>query len=207
LIVFCCAVALAAWQPTAAYSHAFGETNLTLSLRDHIIVAEATDAVIKATAPAAPPFRSNVRQANPQLHPTFLPAGIVWERGASSLLSTRLTVPMAVSVAAAGMLWLAVLLIQGGGLVPGGHKRSGPLTTTTSAPSAIKVRTVARGRRISFVWAMRYSTGAAVIVAVWWCVYTMPRDAGGGLWSEAQALHVAAASYGVALATILITFD
>jgi len=118
---------------------------------------------------------------------------------------------MAVTVAAAGLAWLAVLLVGGGGLATGGPATGGPAGGAVSASvrmirEAVSI-TWPAGRPFKWAVALRYAAGAAALVAAWWCVYTMPRDFASGVFFETHALHVAAASWAVAWATMLITFD
>ena len=128
------------------------------------------------------------------------------EHAADRSASTRLTIPMAVAVAAAGLPWLAVLLFRGGGLAPATREidsvaaRAG--TQWGEGAGALRLR-----RSASLAWRLRYTIGSAALLAAWWCIYTMPRDGAGALTLEEQLLHIAAASWGIALATMLITFD
>ena len=204
LLVFCCTVAVAAWPPARAYSCSAGGERLTVWINGCFIVAEAE----AGTAPARPishPLR-------PQAPATFLPAGVVIEHPMGRAAAVRLTVPMALAVAATGLPWLAVLLIRGGGLAagcPAGESAAvtgGALWDALAGTLPVQARQGRPSQR-GRLWTLRFALGAAALAAAWWCVYAMPRDSAGAAFSEAQALHVAAASWGVALATMLIAFD
>jgi hypothetical protein len=199
LLVFGCSVAVAAWPPAGTYSGSAGGRRLAVRFDARHVVAEAFDG---STLHDAGALLRDTAITGPTSSFSFFPAGLVVQRLSGTAASVRVTAPIALAVATAGVAWLAMLLIGGGGLTAPRWVSEG----RTSARFMVTLP-MRRRRSLSWVWRLRYAAGAAAVVAVWWCVYAMPRDVCGGLYSETQALHVAGASFGVALATILITFD
>ena len=193
---------MAAWPPMGRYSYSTGGKRLSVWFAGRSIVAEAQAACSPGAGLRAPQGRAGPLAA--QAH--FLPAGMVLEHPADRSASTRLTIPLAVAVAVAGLPWRGILLIRGGGLASATREEV-DRAEHAGTPSEEDGAGTLRRRPLGWAWRLRCATGSAALVAAWWCIHTMPRDSAGVFLLEAQALHIAAASWGVALATMLITFD
>ena len=216
LAVFACAVASAAWPPAREYSVSTDGGSAALSLGGTRVVAQATwDATRYVGSCPAPALNAN----SPVVR--YLPAGVVAEYALDGP-AMRLTAPWTAVVAATGVSWVTALLVgslfpvAAGHLwdgssgtaatcVPGSQRNVRPPRVRQRAPSqgTAKPRDVLR----TCVWALRYAAGAAALGGCWFCVYSVPREVGGALYTEGQLLHVAGAALGVYLATVLITFD
>jgi len=197
LLVFGCCVAAAAWPPAGRYAWSAAGRHVSLSFGDRCAVAEAMAEGAGATEGTRTP-RAGARGPLPAA--SFLPAGVVLERPAGGASSVRLTVPAPVSIGVTGLAWLAVLLLRGGGLATVGAGGAGGAGGAVDAAQSLLLA-------LDWRWALRYAAGAGAVAGTWWCVYAMPRDGGGWIYNETQALHIAGAAFGVALATMLITFD
>ena len=186
--VFGAAVVVSAFPPADQLSADLGARAITVSFDTRRLVATSTARAAGEGATA------------PNCHPVtlrFLPAGVVVEHAEGDAASyLRVDLPAAVIVGATGLAWLGLLIASG---------------RLEGSPRAMGARPVGRPRKASllqsWVWGARYALGGAVVAAAWLCVYTLPRDAGGDLFTEWQALHVAGASFGVCVATMLIAFD
>jgi hypothetical protein len=219
LAVFACAVASAAWPPARGYSVSTDGGHAALFLGGSRVVAHARwDAGrVDGPGPAASAFGGD----SPVVR--YLPAGVVAEYALGGPARMSISAPWAAVVAATGVSWVTVLLAGSLFPVAAGHLWAGrPLT---AAAGVAGCRQNARPERLrrprdpsqgmakprdvvrSFVWVLRYAAGAAALGGCWFCVYALPREAAGALYTEAQALHVAGAALGVYLATVLITFD
>ena len=218
LAVFACAVASAAWPPTREYSVSTDGGHAALFLGGTRVVARASwDAEQPAgPGPAAPVLGAD----SPMVR--YLPAGVVAEYALGGPARMSLSAPWTAVVAATGVSWVTVLLA--GSLFPVAAGRLWAGRPLTAAAGVVGPRRNARPERVrqraptqgtakprdvvrSFVWVLRYAAGAAALGGCWFCVYSLPRESAGALYTEAQALHVAGAALGVYLATALITFD
>ena len=195
LLAFGITIAVAAWPPATDFSWVAGGRSFSANFTVSRMVAE-----VKAGTPNG--ARSVVRR--------FLPAGIVLdhpERGASFL---RLSVPSSVGVGVIGVLWVALLVVAGPRQTSDDGIRGTGVGGAGARPRggrALAVFTGELGRRVGYLWALRWTAGAACVAGAWLCVYTLPSGVAGTPYTDAQALHVTGAALSVFLSTILIAFD
>jgi hypothetical protein len=177
LLVFGCCVALAAWPPASRLLCSGAGGHVAVRFDRTRLVAEAGEGKPGTFSPAFGATR-------------HLPTGVVVERATGHAQRFRVTVPMAVNVAAAGLLWLAVV-------ISGARAR---LASKVTGGGAVHRPTL-------WLWRLRYAAGTVLLCGAFYSVYSMPRSFDGGIFTDVQALHVCAASFSIYVATMLITFD
>ena len=197
VLLFGCSVALAAWPPASRLVRSAGGGHVAMGFDGDRLVAEAGEGEAGRFTPAYDSLR-------------HFPGGVVVARATGGATHLRVSMPVAVNVAAAGFAWVLLLL--------SGARNRQPRDGSTGAAGAsvgaalVKRRSSAASQppifhAASFVWWSRYAAGAALLVGAFYCVYAMPRSTDGSLFTDVQALHVCAASFSVYVATMLITFD
>jgi hypothetical protein len=207
LLAFACFIALAAWPPPRGIYGYVGGRHVAISLEARRLLAEVTENTV-GTAGRTSPSRATRYGATPAVL-RFLPAGVVLEHASGSAAFVRLGVPMPAAVGATGVLWHATVAAAFPRKRPDRETpdRVGPQREAAahSTGGAIRLRKLREIR--TWVWGFRYAAGSMAVAAVWYCVYTFPAGTVYTPLTEAQALHVAGASFGVCVAMMLITFD
>jgi hypothetical protein len=211
LLALCCSLALQAWPPARPVSFDAAGRRITAAF-DHRRVAFELVEGTAADGGDFHPTRTRALEASPTTH-RLLPGGIEAEYSASGTGYARVNVPTHVLIVATAVLWLATLLATrrgGGAAAAPRHAPDGPSERWVDEERP----TLARFLPLEyFGWerpALRVVeclVGVAVLAGAFACVFTMPRAGGFEPFGEQQALHVAGASFGVCVATILIALD